>query len=165
MKLSRQTFFVGALALIVGFVAGNAFWYLASPLWIDRVVAEDIGEALTAKVISQGKFGYVDALHHAEGTATIYEGVDGAKTLRFENFKATNGPDLKVWLVAKADVTTAEDVTGGEWVSLGPLKGNIGDQNYALPADIDLSRYQSVVIWCEQFSVLFSPATMTRLDS
>ncbi|MEE8262035.1 MAG: DM13 domain-containing protein [Gammaproteobacteria bacterium] len=45
-------------------------------------------------------------------------------------------------------------------MSLGQLKGNIGDQNYAIPADTEVSKYQSVVIWCEQFGVLFSPAKL-----
>ncbi len=77
----------------------------------------------------------------------------------------TNGPDLKVYLVKAADVGAAADVTASEWISLGSLKGNIDDQNYALSAGTDLSAYQSVVIWCERFGVLFSAATLAPVGN
>ncbi|NKB59270.1 MAG: hypothetical protein GKS00_23350 [Alphaproteobacteria bacterium] len=144
----------------IGFVLGNAFWYLASPLWIDIEVAEEISTADTAKILTTGTFTDADGAHKGRGTATIYEGSDGRKTLRLSDFEVTNGPDLKVWLVAKPGIASASDVTESKWHSLGRLKGNIGDQNYDIPADVDLSKYKSVVIWCEQFSVLFSPATL-----
>lgn len=144
----------------IGFGLGNAFWYLASPLWISIEVAEEISAADTAKILTTGTFTDADGSHKGRGVATIYEGSDGRKTLRLSDFEVTNGPDLKVWLVAKSGITSASDVTGSKWHSLGRLKGNIGDQNYDIPSDVDLSKYQSVVIWCEQFSVLFSPATL-----
>ncbi len=71
--------------------------------------------------------------------------------LRFENFESDNGPDLKVYLRA-AD---------GSFVSLGDLKGNIGDQNYEIPVDVDLSVFSSVEIWCERFGVGFGEATLS----
>ncbi|MCG8693958.1 MAG: DM13 domain-containing protein [Minwuiales bacterium] len=151
---------VAFVAGLVGFVAGNAFWYLASPLWIDNVVSESVTAADTAKVLATGTFSDADAVHRGKGTATVYEGTGGQRTLRFTDFEVTNGPDLEVWLVAADTVTSNADVTGSEWVALGQLKGNIGDQNYDIPADVDLSKYRSVVIWCEQFGVLFSPAAL-----
>ena len=151
---------VAFVAGLVGFVAGNAFWYLASPLWIDNVVSEDVTATDTAKVLATGAFSDADAVHRGKGTATVYEGTGGQRTLRFTDFEVTNGPDLEVWLVAADTVTSNADVTGSEWVALGQLKGNIGDQNYDIPADVDLSKYRSVVIWCEQFGVLFSPAAL-----
>ncbi len=151
---------VAFVAGLVGFVAGNAFWYLASPLWIDNVVSESASAADTAKVLATGTFSDADAVHRGKGTATIYEGTAGQRTLRFTDFEVTNGPDLEVWLVAADSVASNADVTGNAWVALGQLKGNIGDQNYDIPADVDLSKYRSVVIWCEQFGVLFSPAAL-----
>jgi hypothetical protein len=76
------------------------------------------------------------------------------------DFEVTNGPDLEVWLVAESDIKSSDDVKASQWLSLGQLKGNIGDQNYAIPADTEVNKYQSVVIWCEQFGVLFSPAKL-----
>jgi hypothetical protein len=46
------------------------------------------------------------------------------------------------------------------WLSLGALKGNVGDQAYSVPEGTDVTAYKSVVIWCEQFGVLFSPAAL-----
>ena len=155
-KLLLVAFVAGSL----GFVAGNAFWYLASPLWIDREVAEGIGAAQATQVLASGTFSDADAAHRGRGTATIYQGADGRRTLRLTDFEVTNGPDLEVWLVTAENVSASSDVTGGEWLALGQLKGNIGDQNYDIPADADLSKYKSVVIWCEQFGVLFSPASL-----
>jgi hypothetical protein len=80
--------------------------------------------------------------------------------LRFTEFETTNGPDLEVWLVKASGLKVSGDVTASQWLSLGPLKGNIGDQNYIIPADAKLDDYKSVVIWCEQFSVLFSAADL-----
>lgn len=158
----KKLILVAFVAGTVGFIAGNAFWYLASPLWIDQVVAEGIGDSQAAQVLASGTFSDADAAHRGRGTATIFQGTDGRRTLRLTDFEVTNGPDLEVWLVTADDITESSDVTNGEWLALGQLKGNIGDQNYDIPAGADLSKYKSVVIWCEQFGVLFSPAALNR---
>lgn len=158
----KKLILVALLAGSVGFVAGNAFWYLASPLWIDQVVDESISQSETDQILARGTFSDADAAHRGRGTATIFQRTDGRRTLRLSDFEVTNGPDLEVWLVAAEDITASSDVTESEWLALGQLKGNIGDQNYDIPADADLSKYNSVVIWCEQFGVLFSPASLQR---
>ncbi len=151
------------IAFLLGFVAGNAFWYLASPLWIDRVVSEKIVGSETVKTIAQGTFVDADRSHRGRGTATIYESEAGEYTLRLTDFEVTNGPALEVWLVATSDIKSSGDVVDSKWVSLGQLKGNIGNQNYAIPTEVDITKYESVVVWCEQFGVLFSPATLARM--
>ena len=156
----RTIFITAIIAGLIGFVAGNAFWYLASPLWIDRVVAEELPAALQMSKKREGSFTDADGVHRGSGTATLFELVGGASVLRFTDFDVTNGPDLKVWLVKAEEVASSSDVTASEWVSLGPLKGNKGDQNYIIPVDVNADDYPSVVIWCEQFSVLFSAAKL-----
>lgn len=157
----RKSIIVTALVTgLGGFVAGNAFWYLASPLWIDRVVAESLPAELQMKLSFKGTFRDADSAHKGKGAATIFETDAGSKVLRFTEFEATNGPDLKVWLVKAANVQSSADVKASEWLGLGPLKGNIGDQNYIIPADTNLADYKSVVIWCEQFGVLFAAADL-----
>ena len=156
----KKTLLVAALAGLVGFAGGNAFWYLASPLWIDIEVSETANAAETANLLGTGTFAGADAIHQGSGNAEVFQGTDGKRIVRFTDFEVTNGPDLKVWLVANPNVTEASDVTGSEYVALGPLKGNIGDQNYDIPAGIDLDKYQSVVVWCEQFGVLFASAAL-----
>lgn len=146
---------------LLGFIAGNAFWYLASPLWIDREVSESLPSDLVLIPVATGAFRDADRVHQGEGTATVLQTESGAGLVRLTEFRVTNGPDLEVWLVAEPDPQTSDDVKASQWVSLGQLKGNIGDQTYPVPDGVDLSAYGSVVIWCEQFGVLFSPATLT----
>lgn len=103
---------------------------------------------------SEGKFvGAGDGTHNAEGVAKIITVEDGSKVLRVENLKVTNGPDLYVYL--------ATDTGSSDFVDLGRLKGNIGNQNYDIPDGTDLTKYDTVLIWCKLFSVLFGSAELT----
>lgn len=156
----NRTLAIALTAGALGFVAGNAFWYLASPLWIDRVVSEALPSELQMRVAVQGKFRDADAAHKGKGTAAVFATDAGSMVLRFTDFEATNGPDLKVWLVKAANIRSSADVKASAWLGLGPLKGNIGDQNYVIPAGTGLSDFKSVVIWCEQFGVLFAAADL-----
>jgi hypothetical protein len=159
--MSRKLAATALIAGAIGFAAGNAFWYLASPLWIDRVVAEELPVELQMKTAAIGEFRDADSVHRGKGTATVFENDSGTKVLRFTNFETTNGPALEVWLVKAGAVRSSTDVKASAWLSLGPLKGNIGDQNYLIPNDANLADYKSVVIWCEQFGVLFSAADLS----
>jgi electron transfer DM13 len=156
----RQFFAVAIPVFIVGFVLGNAFWYLASPLWIDQVVSEALPEEFQASAIASGVFKGADSAHQGRGKAEILQTGSGAFVLRLSDFEVTNGPDLVVYLSAAQSPGQSSDVLAAQFVSLGPLKGNIGDQNYILPGDIDVTNFGSVVIWCEQFSVLFASADL-----
>ncbi len=129
----------------------------------DQSRIEDMPVAATALAI--GLFKDADELHMGRGAVTLYALSDKRHVLRFENFRTTNGPDLRVYLAKHKSPTTAADVTDNGYLSLGKLKGNIGDQNYDIPATANLSEYQSVVIWCELFGVLFSPASLIPLDA
>ena len=106
--------------------------------------------------VSSGGFYGID--HSAGGTATVYE-QDGTYVLRFEDdTDIQNGPDLFVW------VLPSDDYEGGdpaEFIDLGKIKGNVGGQNYELPADFDPNEYRSVLIWCLRFGVPFAAAPLT----
>jgi hypothetical protein len=163
--MRRPIVITAIVAGFAGFIAGNAFWYLASPLWIDRVVSEGLPAELQVTMLAQGRFRDADSVHKGKGIATIFASATGAPVLRFTEFSGTNGPDLKVWLVKADNVQSSADVRASEWLSLGPLKGNKGDQNYVIADTVDIADYASVVIWCEQFGVLFAVADMVRADS
>lgn len=125
--------------------------YAVSPLFFDVIVNEEMPPASVS--IPMGNFiGIGDGIHDAVGDVFVVESDDGSKFLRFENFKASNGPDLYVYL--------ATDETASDYISLGRLKGNIGNQNYLIPSAADLSRQDTVLIWCKQFSVLFDSAKL-----
>jgi hypothetical protein len=93
-----------------------------------------------------------DGFHNAEGVAKIIQLADGTDILRLENFKATNGPDLYVYM--------STDKTNADIVNLGRLKGNIGNQNYLIPAGTDITKYNTALIWCRAFSVIFGSAQL-----
>ncbi len=108
--------------------------------------------------LAQGEF--YNIVHEGEGQAAIYQLADGVRVLRFENFMVLNGPDLFVYLVPDNPVPNAVGADLPVFLDLGPLKGNVGAQNYELPAGLDLSQYQSVVIWCRAFKVPFAAAPL-----
>ena len=112
------------------------------------------------RVVASGEFMDADAVHKGRGTASVYALPDGNSVVRFEDFRTTNGPALVVYLANHPSPTTADEVTDGGFVNLGKLKGNVGNQNYEVPEGVDISEYGSVVIWCELFGVLFSPAAL-----
>ena len=149
---------VTLLALIV---AGLAAWYAFRPerLFINHKVNEQFPTASAANnQLASGQFH--SGAHETKGMATVFQLADGKKTLRLTNFATSNGPDVHVYLVAVPDAKDNETVTKAESVDLGTLKGNIGDQNYELPANADLAKYRAVTIWCKRFSVNFGTAPL-----
>ncbi|SRR6266576_2389004 len=101
--------------------------------------------------------------HETKGVATIYRLNDGRRALRLTAFSTSNGPDVRVYLVAASDVQKEDAAKRAGFVDLGPLKGNIGDQNYDVPAGLDLTKYRAVSIWCRRFSVNFGAAPLTEV--
>ena len=149
---------------IAGFVVlGLVGWYLFRPelLFVNKKVNEEevasVG-ASVARSLSAGQFHSV--AHETHGTATIQDVGGGRRVLRLTDFTTSNGPDVRVYLVAAADAADNETVTKAGFVELGRLKGNEGDQNYDVPDDLDLTRYRAVTIWCRRFSVNFATAPL-----
>lgn len=99
-------------------------------------------------------------MHPTVGTATVYRFENGDRILRFTNFTTSNGPDVHVYLVAAVDAKDCATVEHADFIDLGRIKGNIGDQNYTLGRDLDLSKYQTVSIWCKRFAVNFGAAPL-----
>jgi hypothetical protein len=121
-----------------------------------NTVNQNMTEAATTSgntSLITGEFiGVNDGIHNAEGLAKVIPIDDASMILRLENFKATNGPDLYVYL--------ATNNSASDFVNLGRLKGNIGNQNYDIPERTDFSKYDTVLIWCKAFSVLFGSAKL-----
>ncbi len=116
------------------------------------------GMEIETTVLGKGEFGQIDPVHGASGTATIYELPDGQRIVRLEDFSSTNGPELHVILTTGTAMETFADV--GEYIDLGLLKGNVGNQNYEIPAELDLTPIKSIVIYCRPFHVVFSVADL-----
>ena len=111
-------------------------------------------------VLASGTF--VDGEHSTSGTASVLQLPDGSRFIRLEGFSTSDGPDVHVWVT---DQQAGGDDWGkyddGRYIPLGSLKGTDGNQNYAIPADADLSGLSSVVIWCDGFNVAFGSAAVT----
>ncbi|MDT0457271.1 DM13 domain-containing protein [Streptomyces sp. DSM 41527] len=109
------------------------------------------------KDLAEGHF--VTHEHDTSGTARTVRLADGGQVLRLEDLKTSEGPDVRVHLSPRA-AGTAKAGLDDAAVELGKLKGNLGNQNYTVPAGTDLSQFRSAVIWCERFSVSFGAADL-----
>jgi Electron transfer DM13 len=160
--MSQRKLVIVIIALVV-VVAG---WYAFRPerLFVNQKVNEQFPTA-SAQTITLVSGSFHTVAHETKGVATVYQLPDGKRTLRLTDFQTSNGPDVVVYLVAASDANDAETVKNASPVLLGSLKGNIGDQNYDVPADIDLSKYRSVTIWCRRFSANFATAPLAPRQS
>lgn len=123
--------------------------------------ASDIANMVRAA----GNFRDADSFHKGSGNAIVYDLGDGKRVLRLDEFRVTNGPDLRVLLANAPDPQSHSDLDDAGYVELGKLKGNVGSQNYDIPADVDLSDVESVVIYCNPFRVVFSVATLAKAEA
>lgn len=148
------------LAIVAAAILVPATVYAASPLFLSTTVDELLPKAApdsglvvkTTKQFSGTFVGIGDGIHNAQGTATVLYLEDKHAVLRLEDFKVTNGPDLHVYLTTDRSLS--------DFIDLGRLKANIGNQNYDLPSGIDLSKYDNVIVWCKSFSVYFGGAQL-----
>jgi len=149
--------------LIAVFVA----WYAFRPerLFVNKYVDEKLPSANSASALQTLESGtFHSVLHPTQGTATVYRIADGSRVIRFTNFKTSNGPDVHVYMVAAEDATDNASVPRAGFIDLGSIKGNVGDQNYTLGSDVDLSKYRTVSVWCKRFSVNFGAAPLTHVE-
>ena len=159
--------------VIAGLVAlGGVAWYLFRPelLFVNKRVNEGVvpaaaqaaETAAAPNALSRGAFHSV--AHETHGTATILDLGGGRRILRFTDFATSNGPDVRVYLVAASDAADNQTVTKAGFIELGTLKGNQGDQNYEVPTSVDLGKYRAVTIWCRRFSVNFATAPLAPVS-
>lgn len=143
-----------AVAAVPVLIAG---WALFRPelAFVNRTVNEGLPVSGRAQTLRIGTF--ASYAHETTGSASLVE-ADGTTFVRLTNFKTSNGPDVHLYLVKGED---PQGVEGG-FLDLGTLKGNVGDQNYAVPAGTDLGQYGSVAIWCKRFSVGFGGASLPQ---
>lgn len=173
---------------LVAVVVLSVAYYLISPLWrvverddlspvVSAPLVNDKFEAMPAKekaemqtaidampqeepakvepmpvaprVISEAPF--IARAHDVQGKALLIE-TKGGKILRFQDFDTINGPDLRIYLASSLGVDDSVD--------LGPIQGTKGNINYEVSKEVDTSRYNKVLVWCRQFSVLFSYAEL-----
>ncbi len=116
-------------------------------------------------VKAAGNFRDADSFHKGSGNAIIYQLSSGERILRLEEFRVTNGPDLRVLLANAPDPKGRSELDDAGYYELAKLKGNVGSQNYEIPDSVSLSNVESVVIYCKPFRVIFSVATLAKSET
>jgi hypothetical protein len=143
-----------------------AAWWAFRPekLWINQRVNEPAPFASTSdpQPLYTGRL-HGEA-HQTSGRATVYKAADGTEYLRLSDFSTSNGPDVHVVLGRSDDANLKQEIVKGplDNIELGDLKGNQGDQNYDVPASVDLRQYDAVVIYCERFHAVFGVAKLDQ---
>ncbi len=152
---------LAAAGVAVLFVA----WWAFRPekLWVNKKVSEPAPFSSTSDPQPLYTGQLEGKAHQTSGRATIYKAPDGEKDyVRLTSFTTSNGPDVHVLLARSDDQNLTQEIVKGQLdsVELGLLKGNTGDQNYDLPASVDLQKYNAVVIYCERFHAVFGVAKL-----
>ena len=155
----------GAVVLALG-------WYAFRPelLFIDTTVNEKFPGTVAVASIEKGPMAITNGMfkslaHETKGTAAIYQLSDGKRTLRLTEFETSNGPDVHVYLTAAEIEKGSDAISQTGFIDLGSMKGNKGDQNYAIPAGVDLAKFKNVTIWCARFGVNFGSAPLSPIKS
>lgn len=155
-----RSFFSFVFGGLLGVGAGFALGIFLYPyIFLADIVATDKVDAAAKQVAAKGTFIHAnpsDPIHYGKGDVTVYKDLVHLET----NFEVGPGPKYHVYLVPERNVQPSTEVAKTMFVDLGRLRAFKGSQNYELPAGVDLTRYPSVVIWCEQFGVLISPAEL-----
>jgi hypothetical protein len=164
----------GAVVAVAGFL-----WFRPDRLFTDREVNEALpgAAAQPAEAEQDGTTGspapasagtttvaegdFISLEHQTTGTVLVVETAGGKRFLRFEGFETSDGPDLLVYLSAKKPAGP-DDWYGydRDFVDLGELKGNVGDQNYEIPPSVNLDQYTTAVVWCRRFEIGFAAAVL-----
>jgi hypothetical protein len=150
-------FFLGG---ILGTALGVALGFFFFPFVFPPPTAtEQLTEADRSPLVATGTFIHAnpsDPIHYGKGKVSVYQ-----RTVFLEaDFEVGPGPAFHVYLVPNANIRTATAVKDSMFVDLGGLRAFKGSQRYPIPAGVDLKNDPSVVIWCERFSVLISPADL-----
>ncbi len=160
--LSRRKWILAivGLPILVG-----AWWaFRPEKLWINQKVDEPAPFAVSTdpQPLYTGRL--EGKAHQTSGRGTVYKTSDGRQYLRLTDFSTSNGPDVHVILARSDDENLTQEIVKGQLdsVELGSLKGNQGDQNYDLPASVDLHKYNAAVIYCERFHAVFGVARLEQ---
>ena|SRR3989344_1026432 len=141
--------------IVLAVIVLAAAYYLISPLFRvvemneESPIENDLGGEIVANILYES--GFIPANHDVAGKVLVIDDGD-SRILRFEDFDTVNGPDLFIYL--------ATDNSAEDYVNLGRIKATKGNVNYDIPANVDLEKYDTVLVWCRAFRVLFSYAEL-----
>lgn len=158
---------VAAGIVAIGLLVFVLVWFQPQKVIIEQTAQETFPPAATTEasaapaptpsVLGRGAFRSLE--HTTTGEALLVRLADGSHVVRLEDLDTSNGPDVRIWLsTAPASANGREYAE--DFVDLGAMKANRGDQNYAVPAGVDVERFRSVVVWCRRFTVGFGSAPL-----
>ena len=160
--LSRRKWILAVVGLPI--LVGAWWAFRPEKLWINQKVNEPVPFAASTdpQPLYTGRL--EGKAHQTSGRGTVYKTSDGRQYLRLTDFSTSNGPDVHIILARSDDENLTQEIVKGQLdsVELGPLKGNQGDQNYDLPASVDLQKYNAAVIYCERFHAVFGVARLEQ---
>lgn len=175
MARRRRTWIWLVAGVLVVLAVVTVVWFQPQKLFYDQRVNEALPSAAAeespvsaagsatatapAGPVELASGTFVSREHETRGTARVLQLPDGQVVVRFEGFKTSNGPVLVVWL-SRNPATGDDAAFDDDYADLGPLKGNIGDQNYVVPEGVDPMAFTSVVVWCDRFNVSFGAADL-----
>jgi hypothetical protein len=180
--MRRKRIVLSVLAVGVVLLAAGLYWFQPWKLWVDHRVNDALPDVVVAAthptgspatttsgptspphavLLSTGTF--ISHEHTTHGTVSVVRQPDGRRVLAIADLRTSDGPDVHVWLT-DAPVRPGKDgwhiFDDGRHLSLGTLKGNLGNQVYNIPPEADLSALTSVSIWCDRFNVSFGAAQL-----
>ena len=158
-------FWRGLAIFLLGGVLGTGFGVALGFFFFPFVFPpppanESLSEADRSALVATGTFIHAtpsDPVHYGKGKVSVYE----RAVFLESDFEVGPGPAFHVYLVPKATIRANADLKEQMYVDLGGLRAFKGSQRYPIPAGVDLKKYPSVIIWCQAFSVLISPADLT----
>jgi hypothetical protein len=164
-----RRFWRGLAVFLLGGVVGTGFgvalgFFLFPYVFPPPPAAESLTEADRSALIATGTFIHAnpsDPVHWGKGKVSVYD-----KVVYLESdFEVGPGPAYHVYLVPRASIRSSADLGEAMYIDLGGLRAFEGSQRYPIPDGVDVAEYPSVVIWCERFSVLISPADLASAGS
>jgi Electron transfer DM13 len=126
------------------------------------ILAAYVHQTYAPKVLATGRFHQV--AHKGEGVAAIVQLRNGRRLLRLTDFHTADKPDLSVMLVSAPDAFENQTILNSKVFVLGQLQNPAGDQEYELPADLDLASFGAITIWNRKYAVNFTTAPLRLSD-
>jgi Electron transfer DM13 len=159
-----KRFWRGIAIFVLGGMLGTAFgvalgFFIFPFVFPPPVASEQLADAERSKLVASVTFIHAnpsDPVHYGRGRVSVYEHA----VFLEPDFEVGPGPAFHVYLVPKASIRSSSDLKDAMFVDLGGLRAFKGGQRYLIPAGVNLNAYQSVIIWCERFGVLISPADL-----
>jgi hypothetical protein len=164
-----RRFWRGLVIFLVGAVLGTGFgvalgFFIFPFVFAPPPATEILSQEDRARPVASGVFIHADPsdpIHHGKGKVSVYQRV----VFLEQDFEVGPGPAYHVYLVPKPSIRSSDDMKNVMYVDLGRLRSFKGSQRYAIPPGVDLKNYPSVIIWCERFGVLISPADLKPAQS